>query len=115
MNSDGKRRLLDLYGQMDEPARSSLLDYAQFLNQRRQQATEQKPPSKKLDIPRPDDESVIAAIKRLRQTYPMLDSKQLINQTSLYLSENLLQGQKAQVVIDKLEVYFDKQYSEQQN
>ena len=41
-------------------------------------------------IPRPETESVIAAIKRLSKTYPMLERKLLFNQTSILMNYLLI-------------------------
>ena len=62
--------------------------------------------------PRPADESVIAAIKRLSQSYPMLDKAVLLNKTSLLMSEYMLRGRNKNEVIDELEAVFMRHYEE---
>ena len=61
-------------------------------------------------IPRPDQESVVKAIKRLRATYPMLDQNKLFNETSQHMTSHLLHGKPASQVIDELEAMFAQHY-----
>lgn len=65
---------------------------------------------KPLDIVRPESESVVAAIKRLSSTYPMLDKATLLDQASNYMSQHILQGRSSVDVIDDLENLFKKHY-----
>jgi hypothetical protein len=108
---DQKKRLLEIYASLNEELRSSLLDYAEFLVARHQ-------PDEPLDIeprhiPRPEEESVIAAIKRLSDVYPMLDRSKMLHETSGLMSQHLLQGREAAEVIDELEILFRKHYEKQ--
>jgi hypothetical protein len=43
-------------------------------------------------MPRPSQESVVAAIKRLSKTYEMLDRGPMLNETSALMSAHVLQG-----------------------
>lgn len=61
-------------------------------------------------IPRPEKESVVKAIKRLRATYHMLDQNKLFNETSQHMTSHLLQGKPADKVIDELEAMFARYY-----
>lgn len=61
-------------------------------------------------IPRPDKESVVKAIKRLRATYHMLDQNRLFNETSQHMTSHLLHGKPAAEVIDELEAMFARHY-----
>jgi hypothetical protein len=61
-------------------------------------------------IPRPDKESVVKAIKRLRATYHMLDQNRLFNETSQHMTSHLLHGRPAAQVIDELEAMFVQHY-----
>lgn len=74
---------------------------------------ENKPENKLLlpnMTPRPDKESVIKAIRRLRATYSMLDQNRLFNETSQHMTSHLLHGKPAAEVIDELEAMFANQY-----
>ena len=95
--------------QLPEAQKQVLADYAEFLCQR--YAIEEDSVAKiPLDIPRPQEESVVKAIKRLSKTYPMLDSKELFEKTSSYMMRNLMHGEGSSVLIDEMEVYFEQTY-----
>lgn len=63
-------------------------------------------------IPRPGEESVVAAIRRLTRTYPMLDRERLFEQSSAVMSTHILNGLPAQEAIDRLEEIFSAQYED---
>lgn len=89
-------------------SRKSLMDFAEFLIQR-DGATELVAPEK-LDISRPEKESVVAALKRLNQTYPMIERKLLFHEASSLMTDHIMQGRDVVEVIDELEGLFDKHY-----
>jgi hypothetical protein len=93
---------------------ASLLAFAEFLASRQteQKAPEERPSEAPIEIERPADESVIAAIKRLSASYPMLDRSRMLNETSTLMSGHLLQGRPASAVIDDLEALFQQHYSD---
>ncbi|HNQ05396.1 MAG TPA: hypothetical protein PKH69_12395 [Thiobacillaceae bacterium] len=104
-----ERRLLRLFRALNDSQRQGLLDYAEFLS-RREADPRQTPPQKPLDIPRPEKESVVKAIKRLRQTYPMVDRARILHDTSHLLTQHLVHGKPAEEVIDDLEDLFRRHY-----
>jgi len=61
-------------------------------------------------IQRPDDERVVAAVKRLSKTYYMLDKKKMLSVTSDLVTQHILQGRDAAEVIDELESLFEQHY-----
>lgn len=63
-----------------------------------------------VEIPRPAEESVIKAIRRLTATYPSMDKKDLLTKASSLMSQHLLQNRPAMDVIDELEQLFEKHY-----
>lgn len=63
-----------------------------------------------LDIPRPETETVVAAIKRLSKTYSMLDKAALLSQASTFMTQHIMQGRDAKDVIDELEDMFKQRY-----
>ncbi len=103
-----EKQLLNLYRSLPEIARSNLLDFARFLAER------YPPESQSLtvpqDIPRPSEESVIAAVKRLSATYPMLNKDAMLHETSALVAQHLIQGRDANDVIDELEMIFLQRY-----
>lgn len=108
-----ERKLLRAFRALNETRQSSLLDYAEFLIGRDALPDEPSVPTQPLDIPRPEMESVVKAIKRLKATYPMLDPGKLLHETSALMSQHLMQKRPAAEVIDELEALFLKQYETQ--
>lgn len=104
-----ERRLLRLYRTLPEPQRQGLLDYAEYLQTRAIPAAP-RPPRHPLAIPRPERESVVKAIKRLRETYPMLDRARILHETSALMTQHLVHGKPATEVIDELERLFQRHY-----
>lgn len=103
-----EKQLLNLYRDLPQAARSNLLDFAAFLAERYPSQTQaaQEP----LEIPRPMEESVIAAVKRLSATYPMLNKDTMLHETSALVAQHLVQGRDAIEVIDELEEIFLQRY-----
>ena len=114
-DSDAKR-LQQCYDALADDERRTLLDFAEFLVSR------SEPQDNVVDItprhiPRPEDESVIAAIKRLSDVYHMLDRSKMLHETSGLMAQHVLQGRDAVEVIDELETlfqsFYEKQFGEQ--
>lgn len=103
-----EKRLAQIYAQLAEAERKSLLDFAEFLAARSQSgkpvSLEPKP------IPRPAEENVVAALKRLRETYHMLDHSKMLNEASALMAQHMMQGRPAQEVIDELEQIFQRDF-----
>ena len=114
MTKPGKRgqRVGDILQQLPESQAQALLDYAEFLLARYGAAPVAEPALR--DLPRPPNESVVAAIKRLRASYPMLDATKLLNETSVLMSEHVLRGRAAVEVIDALEQLFRRHFETRQ-
>jgi hypothetical protein len=116
---DGEqRRLLDLYGQIPAAQRDTLLAFAEFLALRDVQPAEtvdQSSPMAPKQIQRPADESVVKAIKRLSESYYMLERERLLDQTSSLMTSHVMQGREAVEVIDELEALFNEHYQDYLN
>jgi hypothetical protein len=111
-----QRRLLRLFAQLGEQDRESLIAFAEFLvgrgEEREQADAEVNASSEPKSIPRPETESVVAAIKRLSETYHMLDRSLLLTDTSSLMTAHLMKGRGAPDVIDELEELFARHYQE---
>ena len=108
-----EQRLLQCFKNLDKTQRQNLLDYAEYLLQKHPPPEPQ--PLDPLFIPRPGQETVIGAIKRLRETYPMIDATALLNETSSLMAQHLVQGKGAQEVIDELEMLFAQRFADSKN
>lgn len=104
-----------LYAKLSEADRHSLVSFGCFLasQQRAESGADAVEPVSKepLTIPRPENESVIKAIRRLSETYPMLEKNHLIDDTSILMSAHVLQGKSAGQVINELELLFEQRYA----
>ena len=107
-----ERRLLASYDSLDPSGRETLLAFAEFLVGRRGVTEELADPAtlQPKPIERPDRESVVKAIKRLSETYYMLQREHLLDQTSSLMMSHVLQGRDAVSVIDELEIVFSEHY-----
>lgn len=105
-----EHKLLKLFNALPVSQQNSLMDFAEFLSQSKETVqTPESIPEPQL-IERPHGESVVAAIKRLTASYPMLDRDKLFNETSILMSQHVMQGREAVLVIDDLEALFKQHY-----
>lgn len=110
MTTSSAKRLQNLFRQLTEQDQACLLSFAEFLQARAQTTrTEHSLPVPKI-IPRPPEESIIAAIKRLSQCYYMLDKSKMLHETADLVTQHCLQGQELHAVIDRLEQVFSQHY-----
>jgi len=116
-----ERKLLKLFKALSPSNQDALLAFAEFIKAR---ANEQETGkitsahkdsqivSEPLKTKRPDNESVIKAIKRLSATYPMVDKENILHPISDLMTSHMLQGKPASEVIDELEDVFLKEYNQ---
>lgn len=103
-------RLQRIVMQLSPSDQQTLFAFAEFLHARG--ASPSLPPPLPQILPRPPDESVVAAIKRLASSYPMLDKAKMLDKTSTLMTEHILQGRDKIAVIDELEAVFLHHYEE---
>ena len=112
-----ERRLLKAFKSLDSGNKESLIAFAEFLQSRSAQDSDEKQLGENTvsDVPlvieRPEKESVIKAIKRLSATYPMVDKENILHPISDLMTSHMIQGKKADEVIDELEVVFRNEYN----
>jgi len=114
------KKLLKAFDALSETNQASVEAFAEFLAQRNldvdTSATESEVvPTEPLDIPRPAKESVVAAIRRLSETYPMLNKDDLLHQSSALMTAHIMQAKPASGVIDELQALFVKAYDQHNN
>ena len=102
------KKLLAYYRELPDEVAQQLLDFAEFLASRYK--VEVKEITLPEEISRPENESVVIAVKRLSATYPMLDKDKLLNDTASLMTQHMIQGRDAVEIIDELEVIFRKEY-----
>ncbi len=108
-----EKALLAHFRTLPMAERDSLLAFAEFLTARVNGGQDGKPLEIVEPVPleAPENESVIAAIKRLSSTYPMLERAILLNETSALMTAHVMQGRGAGEVIAELEALFSAQYA----
>lgn len=107
------KQLMSLFDGLDKASQQSLLDFAEFL-QAKSSSSSESPAQVGKQIPNliqaQEGESVIAAVKRLSASYPMLDKSRLLNDTSVLVTEHTLSGRERDEVIAELELVFKRHY-----
>lgn len=114
--STEEKRLRKLFRELNAQDQASLLRFAEFLSASPSDdvvAMSEFPDPE--SIPRPEQESVVKAIKRLTATYPMIDRDRLLNETSNLMASHVLHGKAALDVIDELEALFEQHYATLKN
>jgi len=100
--------LATIFEDLPEKDQITLFEFAEFLKSRAPEpASKVKDP---LGIPRPEEESVVAAIKRLKKNYPMVPQKSMLNETSEFMMQHMMQGKSAHDVINDLEILFEEKF-----
>jgi hypothetical protein len=118
--NDHARELLSLFDQLGAWDQQTLLAFAGFLASRKS-APSVVAVSMPVTFPepevieRPAQESIVAGLKRLSKTYPMLDKSEMLSATSDLVATNLMQGTDPVQVIDELEEIFAAHYRQLQS
>lgn len=105
------KKLTELFARLPKSDQNTLMDFALFLTAKNKETY--------TAFPTPDfqsrveGESVIAAIKRLKTIYHMLNMDSMIDETSGYMTQHIVQGRDVNEVIDDLESSFEKHYMKQ--
>lgn len=106
--SKRRQALLAAFDRLDQGQQDALMDFAAVLAARDGSSA----PAVVQPEPRPPDESVVAAIKRLTRVYPGAERRRLMGPVSMLMAQHALQGRAATEVIDELEAVFERQYAE---
>ncbi|MHB1176209.1 MAG: hypothetical protein ACYCZJ_13900 [Sulfuriferula sp.] len=104
-----EKKLLQQFRGLTENQRETLLDFAAFLATR-EEVSAVAELVQPVSIERPEQESVVKAIKRLMATYPMLERNKLLHETSNQMTRHVIHGMPAVTVIDDLEALFRNHY-----
>ncbi len=100
--------LIDLYEAMDDNRKKSLSDFADFLYAQAEPITKEIPPPD--DVPRPEQETVVGAVKRLKIKYHMVESMAVFSEASSLMTDHMVKGRDVVEVIDEMEVLFEAAY-----
>ncbi|MBF0583710.1 MAG: Crp/Fnr family transcriptional regulator [Magnetococcales bacterium] len=107
-----RNRLLAAWQRLDREGQRTVRLFAEFLSQ---QAGEQPPepiPQEPVAIPRPDKESAVLALKRLKKSYPMIEADfALLEEASQLVLKKVMGATDAEVIVE-LETLFAKRYQQ---
>ena len=106
-----EKKLLSVFKKLTMTEQENLQAYGEFLLTRHRVKSPQPVPEPQL-IPRGENESIVAAIKRLSASYSMLEKPQLLNETSVLMTQHVMQGRAVNEVVDELEALFARFYQE---
>jgi len=106
-----EKKLLKYFSRLSPENRQTLLQFAEFLSEKSStDYSAAEPIPEPVLIERPETESVVAAIKRLTASYPMLDRDKLFGDTSTLMTRHVMRGEEATIIIDELELLFQRNY-----
>lgn len=108
-----EKKLLELFDALAPQQQETLMAFAEFLAART--GTAGRASQQPLPISRPESETVVMAVKRLSRTYPILDRRRLVAETSRLMAAHALKGRAAGEVIDELEAVFERHYKATMN
>jgi hypothetical protein len=108
-NLKSSQALVDLYESMDDERKQSLCDFADFLFAKSGPVKKEIPPPE--DIPRPEIETVVGAVKRLKSKYHMVESMSVFSEASALMTDHMVKGRDVIEVIDEMEILFENAYN----
>ena len=110
----GMQKLTKIVKTLSAEDQAAVMAFAEFLQQRAREKSTQidASPVRPESIERPEEESVVTAIRRLTRTYPMIDKDEMLHDTADLMTAHVIKGKPADEVIDDLEQLFAGKYEE---
>jgi hypothetical protein len=93
---------------MDDERKVSLCDFADFLYAQADPVNKEIPPPE--EIQRPEKETVVGAVKRLKATYHMIESMTVFSAASELMTDHMVKGRDVVEVINEMEILFEQSY-----
>ena len=103
------KTLVELYEAMDDERKRSLCDFADFLYAQAEPIGKEIPPPE--DVPRPETETVVGAVKRLKTKSHMVESMTVFSSASALMTDHMVKGRDVVEVIDEMELLFEDAYN----
>ena len=103
-----KKSLIEIFETLDAERQASLFDFAEFLQSKGDLVVKEL--TEPVEIIRPDKETVVGAIKRLKETYPMIESMKVFSSASELMTDHMVKGRDAVEVINEMEKIFEDFY-----
>jgi len=102
------KQLVKIFETLDSERQNTLIQFAEFLQSRGDLVVAEI--GEPVSIPRPESETVVGAIRRLKQTYPMVESMTVFSAASALMTEHMVKGREVTEVIDEMEQLFAEHY-----
>ena len=107
-NIKSSKELIELYESMDDERKLSLGDFADFLYAKAGPVVKEIP--QPAEVQRPDEETVVGAVKRLKMKYHMVESMTVFSAASSLMTDHMVKGRDVVEVIDEMEILFEDAY-----
>ena len=107
-NIKSSKALIELYESLDDERKQSLCDFADFLYAKAGPVVKEIPAPE--DVPRPEQETVVGAVKRLKTKYHMVESMMVFSAASSLMTDHMVKGRDLVEVIDEMEALFEDAY-----
>ncbi len=102
------QQLIELFEAMDDERKLSLCDFADFLYAKAGPVIKEIPQPE--EGQRPEVETVVGAVKRLKGKYHMVESMTVFSAASSLMTDHMVKGRDVIEVIDEMEILFDDAY-----
>lgn len=101
-------QLVSLFQSLDDESKQTLSEFADFLLAKNGPVVKEIPAPHPIE--RPDKESVVGAVKRLKATYHMVESMTVFSAASALMTDHMVKGRDLVEVIDEMEALFEGAY-----
>lgn len=101
-------QLVSLFESLDDESKQSLSDFADFLLAKNGPVIKEIATLQPID--RPEKETVVGAVKRLKATYHMVESMTVFSAASALMTDHMVKGRDLVEVIDEMEELFEGAY-----
>lgn len=106
-----QKRLMSIWRSLSQSDRNTLLLFAKFLKHQAGDEEDQEVVSQHpISLPKPPGESAVLALKRLKKSYPMIDTDMSMLDEATRLIMQKVMGAEDAVVIEQLEKLFENRY-----
>lgn len=101
-------QLVSLFESLDDESKQSLSDFADFLLAKNGPVIKEIPAPQSIE--RPEKETVVGAVKRLKATYHMVESMTVFSAASALMTDHMVKGRDLVEVVDEMEALFEGAY-----
>ncbi|MGN7613013.1 hypothetical protein ACQZV8_13115 [Magnetococcales bacterium HHB-1] len=113
----GEKELIKIWQNLSKEDRHSLVMFARFLNQQKEEEDDDTTMTLEeeitlagpVDIPAPDQENAVQALKRLKKTYPMVETDMsLLDEASRLVAKAVMGASHAAVILEMEKLFVDR-------